>query len=702
MINDMGMLPPLREELSLHAGPSDRDGAPSWTIRDPVRNRFFRISWPAFEMLSRWHLGTAPLVAQTVSAETSLLLTPDEVEGLARFLMASQLTRPQGPADTRRLAQRAAAERHSLFHWLLHHYLFFRIPLVRPDRVLARTLPLVRWLGGGWFRALTVAALVLGLVLVQRRFEDFAATLVDTFSPAGLLGYGIALTLVKVVHELAHAYTARNFGCRVPTMGAAFLVMWSVLYTDVNETWMLSSRRQRLLVGAAGIAAELTLAAWATLAWAFLPDGPVRQAAFVVAALTWISSLVINLSPFMRFDGYFLLMDGLEMPNLHPRAFAMARWWLREALFRLGEPAPEPLPATTRRALVAFAFAVWIYRLVLFLGIAVLVYHFFIKAVGIVLFAVEIGWFVIMPLVNECREWVKRREAIGRGGFWRWPAAAGLALLIGAALPWPSRIEAPAIIRAAPVTALYLPMPGRLARIHVARNTRVSAGQILYSVESPDLEHRLAVLAARQAGRISELETARLDAAFRDRVLMLTEDIARLAAERSALEAERQRLSITAPHDGIFTDPPPVLLAGEWISPRLGLGIVRGHGPAIASAYVGEHDASRFGPGAAATLVPHSLDHPRLSGRVVGIDPSPIRSLADGALANIHQGPIPVRMTAQALVPESSWTRLTIALDAPAADTELPAIALIEGESESPLARLLRSALVVLVREWGT
>ncbi|CAA7623861.1 Peptidase, M50 family protein [Magnetospirillum sp. LM-5] len=701
MMTDMVMLPPLREELSLHSGPAAHDGSPTWTIRDPVRNRFYRIGWPAFEMLSRWHLGDARAVAQDLRDHTTLQVDIEDVGQMAQFLAGHLLTRPMGPRDTARLIERAAAQKHSWWNWLLHHYLFFRIPLVRPDRWLGASVHHVRWLGGRGFMVATALALLAGLVLVGRRWDEFAATLVDTFSPSGLAAYGLALTVVKVAHELAHAYTARHYGCRVPTMGLAFLVMWPVLYTDVNEAWMLASRRQRLRVGAAGIMAELAIAAWATLAWAFLPDGPARQAAFVLAALSWVSSLIINLSPFMRFDGYFLLMDGLELPNLHPRSFAMARWWLREVLFDLGEPAPEPMAPAQRAAMIAFAVLVWIYRLTLFLGIAVLVYHFFIKAVGIMLFAVEIGWFVLMPLVSEIREWIKRRPLIEKRQRWRLTGGLLAALLVALALPWPTRIEAPAIVRAHPVTILYLPGPARLAERQVGPGQMVRAGQMIYRFDSPDLERRLAIVDARLAGRQGELETARLDMAYRERLSVLTEDIARLQAEHAALVAERERLNITAPHDGRLLDLPPALDVGDWVSVHLPLGLVQGHAGAVAIAYVAEHDLGRIGAGAAVTVVPTSLDHDRLSGTVATIEPAPVKLLADTSLASQQGGPIATFASQAGPIPESPWTRVTITLDQAPPAHELPATALIEAEPASPLGRLARSVLIILVREWG-
>jgi putative peptide zinc metalloprotease protein len=697
----MTALPSLREELSLHPGPAALDGAPTWTIRDPVRNRYFRIGWAAFEALSRWG-GTAAEVATAVNGETTLDLDEDDIVNVAKFLHGNQLTQVASHNDTLRLAEQAAAEDHSWFNWLLHHYLFFRIPLVRPDRFLDALLPVVGWLGSVWFRWTTLAALVLGLLLIVRQWEVFTTTLVDTLSLEGMVSYGIALSVVKIIHELAHGLTAKRYGCKVPTMGLAFLVMWPVLYTDVNETWTLASRRQRLWVGAAGIVAELSVAAWATLAWAFLPEGGVRQAVFVLAAFTWISSLAVNLSPFMRFDGYFLAMDALEMPNLHPRAFAMARWWLREMLFDLGEPAPEPMCPHRQRAMVVFAVAVWVYRLVVFLGIAALVYHFFIKAVGVLLFCVEMGWFITLPIVNEIKEWAKRREGIMGKTRWRLHLlAVGLALVV-AIIPWRTRIEAPAILSAEIMSPLFLPAPARLEQVHVKRGQHVKSGDKLLSFVAPDIDARRAITAARLAGKKAEVEAVELDSFGRERLSALTEEHSRLSAEAAALNAESLRLTITAPHDGTFLDPLPDLKPGAWLSPKQQLGMIRADGRISAIAYVPEDDIDRIKEGDSASFIPHGLDFPRLTGKVIAIDHNPVKVLTEPALSSLHGGDIPVRASGQSLVPQGGYTRVTIAIDGPPPGLKLIGYTMISGQGQSLIGRAVRSALVVLVREWGT
>lgn len=440
-------LPPLRQDLALHPGPEADDGSPTWTLHDPASHRFYALSWPAFELLSRWHLSEPRQVLAAVARDTPLRLEEDDLLAVLQMLRRNHLLVACDASHTDALTAQAHATRLSAGQWLLKHYLFFRIPLLQPMHWLQRMSRWVRWAfqPGFW---LTCAALtLLGLVMAGRRWDEFSHTLTSYASWEGLLAVGLALSGAKVLHELGHAFTATHFGCRVPTMGVAFLVMWPVLYTDTNEAWKLTSRRQRLWVGAAGMLSELALASVALLAWSLLPDtptwAPIRSGAFLLATTTWLVTLAINASPFMRFDGYFLLSDALNMPNLHERSFALGRWWMREALFGWGDPPPERFSPSRRRGLIAFALATWLYRLVLFFGIALLVYHAFFKALGLVLLAVELVWFIARPIWRELQAWWAQRQR------WRWNRASRRTLLVlGAGLillcwPWRTSVRLP-------------------------------------------------------------------------------------------------------------------------------------------------------------------------------------------------------------------------------------------------------------------
>ena len=463
-------LPPLRDELVLREAAPDANGAPSWTLFDPLTNRYFAISWPSFEILSRWHLRDPQAVASSVSRDTPLEVVAEDVTQVAEFLSHQHLCMAFDASE--RLARMREQANPGWLMWLLKTYLFFRVPLLRPQRLLRVLYPLVAFVFNPLFWWLVGLSGVVGVYLTARKFDVVLATLPQFLSLEGALWLAGTIVFAKLIHEFAHALTAYRYGCHVASMGVAFLVLWPVLYTDTNDVWKLPSVRQRQLVNAAGIAAELALACAALLAWHLLPEGPWRGAAFLLATTTWIMTLAVNLNPFMRFDGYFLMSDALGIKNLHERAFALGRWRLREWLFGLREPAPEALPSGMRNLLVWFAFGVWLYRLILFVGIALLVYHLFFKLLGIILMVLELWWFIARPVVREAREWLSRREQISMNF-----AVIRTLLVCGALLwlmltPWRTQVEAPALFHAQRYMVVEIPDGGRLARINVVPGQR--------------------------------------------------------------------------------------------------------------------------------------------------------------------------------------------------------------------------------------
>src|SRR5690606_8963405 len=323
-----------------------------------------------FEVLSRWSLGDPERIVAAITGNTPLRIDASDVAHTVEFLRRQQLLRVDDPGGVALLEAVARQANPARWKWLLHNYLFVRIPLVRPQRFLGWLAPRVGFLYTRGCRLAVLLATLLGLLLAARQWDVFIHTFGDMMSPAGIAGFGVALLVAKSLHELGHAVTATRLGVRVAHMGVAFLVLWPMLYTDTGESWKLADRRDRFRIAAAGMAVEFALAGLATLAWGLVDDGALRSALFFLATTSWVLTLAINASPFMRFDGYFLLSDALDLPNLHARSFALARAVLRRRILGLQEPDPEAFEPGLRRFLIGFAFTTWIYRLVVFIGIA--------------------------------------------------------------------------------------------------------------------------------------------------------------------------------------------------------------------------------------------------------------------------------------------------------------------------------------------
>lgn len=699
-----GPLPPLREDLGLHEAPPAPDGSPCWRLADPAANRYYQLAWPAFEILARWHLGDAEAIADAVNSETTLELEQEDVYGVLDFLSAHYLLEARSQRDTARLMTAVKARQTHPLAWLVKNYLFFRIPLVRPGAFLSRWsgVAAICWRREFW---IAVAALaLLALFLVGRQWDAFMHGFTAYQGWQGMLALGVAMSFAKVGHELGHAFAAQRHGCRVPAMGVAFLVMWPVLYTDTNEAWKLVSRKARLQIGAAGMAAELVLAVLATLAWVMLPDGELRAGVFFLATGSWVLTLLVNASPFMRFDGYFLLSDWLGMPNLHERAFAMGRWWLRERLFGLNAPPPEDASPQLRHGLAGFALATWCYRLVVFFGIALVVYHAFFKLLGMVLFAIELGWFIVLPAVRELRAWWalrahmrwNRRSAMAAGGL-----AAALALLV---LPWQGGVSAPGVLAPAREQVLNTHVPARVVELPAAGLREVREGQVLARLESPELTVRLEQAREAEANWRQRLEQQSFSAELLEQGAVLRRHWEEAAAQLKGLEEEQARLTVRAPFDGVILARNFEIGPGSWLPANEMLLAVADRRASQVHVLVGEDDLGRLHPGAAARFVPEAVEFGRRRCVVSRIDPFNAAQIDEPALASVHGGRIAARPDAHgALLPAATVYRVTLDHCDPATAPllRLRGTAHLEADRQSLAAPLLRQLGRVLMREAG-
>jgi putative peptide zinc metalloprotease protein len=696
-------LPPLREDVQLQPGPPTHDGAPSWTVYDPALHRFLRIGRLEFEILCRWGLGRVDAIADAVRSATTFAAQASDVMAVLAFAQSARLLQPQGDGGVQSLVREDEASRLSPAMWLLKNYLFLRMRLVNPDRFLAWMIARLGWLYTPRGVALLGVLAVVSIYLIGQQWDTYTHSFHQLFTLEGIVMIAMALAFAKAIHELGHGLMARRFGCRVPAMGFALLVLWPMLWTDVTDAWRLTDRHKRLLIDSAGILAELVLAIVASFAWGLLPDGPARNAAFLLSGSTWVITIVVNLNPLMRFDGYFILSDLLDEPNLQTRAFVLGRWWLRELLFGFGDAPPEALPAPRRRLIVAYAVAVWIYRFTLFLGIAFLVYHVAFKLLGLFLMAVEVGWFLIRPIGMELITWPRRLRSGG------WPrrswltglvCAGGLVLLV---TPWHTRISAPALLRADRQLPLLTAEPGQLVQVSEVGRT-VKAGEPLFTLESPDTSHEEAAALADIAGLRARLAGQAFDTDSAQDVPLTWQQLEGALARLRNAQASMRRLVVRAPFDGVLVDVPRGLDPGVWVPRQEHLGMLVDFSRVTVDALVDEADVGRVHPGATARFLPEDGEPP-IKLTVRSVSPGALADLDEPELASLNGGSVPVRPERNGtLQVQTAVYRVTLATvsGSPVVLAGLRrGVVDIQGDEVSPLNRIWRRAAAIVMREAG-
>lgn len=698
-------LPRLREDIKLLPGPRSADGSRSWLLHDPVRNVFFQIGWREFQILSQWKGSSLDSIVDSINRGNTLTTDPEEVGKIARFMTDSELVLLAGPDDRAAWTRRIDGLRNKSFSRLFQENLFLRVPLLNPDRFLTATAGLSRIFFSRGFWALTLVAAIVALILVARQWDHFISTFPYFFSIQGMLIYGAALTFAKVIHELGHAYAAKRHGLRVPSMGVAFLVLWPVLFTDTTDSWRLRWGHQRFVVAGAGMAAEIGLAAWALLLWTVVPPGPLQSALFALATATWILTLVVNLNPLIRFDGYFLLSDALGLENLQPRAFGLLRHKFRRICLGLSTADPEPaLSDNLRRGMLLYALGALIYRVVLALGIGLLLYYFAFKLLGIFALATVVVVMLFQPLFREIRsiftsgdEMLKPARLIVFGGVLL--ALAGLVFY-----PWQGTVSAPAIRKTQTESRVYTPVAARLVTVDIASGDTVRKGQKIAVLESPEIEFRLKNAAARIDSLRLVADRIRFRQDIADQEAIARQQLAKAIAEQSGYQAQLDALTLRAPFDGAVGWISSSARPGAWVRPSEPVALLIDPRKSFLTAYLQEDDLARVRPGSDARFYAFGVTDRPVAATIRSIAPSAAPTIRDTALASIYGGPIAARAGENGTaLPEGGLyeVRLQLSETLSPSGREQTGIVKISAEPESFARRIWRQVRSVMIRESG-
>ena len=698
------IIPYLRQDLEIFRGNSREDGSPAWLLYDAVRNKYFTLGLTAFRLIKNWRGGEDIQNFEKKINTQGIETTGEEIKSFVGFLQQNNLIiQPQGQGVAYLMQQKNSLKKSWIMN-LIHSYLFFKIPLFTPDEWLGRTFSKVKFLGSKKIRNIIYILGFIGLFLVIQQFENFAKTFLYFFSIKGLMLYFITLVFVKCLHELGHAFVAKHYGCRVSAIGIAFLVFFPFLYTDTTDAWRLRNHKERLLINFAGILTELHLALIATFVWGILPEGGLKSAAFFIATTSWISSIAINVSPFMRFDGYYVFSDWLKAENLQPRAFALAKWKTRETLFGFNHKPPEEINPSRRWTFIIYAWSTWIYRFFLFIGIALLVYYFAFKVLGIILFAIEIYWFIMLPIIKEMKQWwLMRSEMKINKQTFRTTSILIITLMV-LFLPWKSSMKIPAVYVSEKYSKIYSPYPAKIRSVFVTKDQEVEAGQNLIELYSPGLDQEINSIRRKILLTKTKINRMSGTSGNMDEYLTYNQRLIALQSELSGLTNTKEKLIIKAPNKGKVKDL--ISLSSEmWVSnlDQL-LGIVH-YGTGSVKAFIREEQIDRFQENTPAVFIPNDGDHKKIHLISNKLDLSSVNNLPYIALASIHNGPIAIRNFTSGEYQYRPETAHYVAdfklVNESRIKFELPGYVHVEGNRYSPFIRFFRNVFSVLIRESG-
>ena len=490
--------------------------------------------------------------------------TQDEVIQILASLHRADVLQTDVAPDLRELQQRQTTQRRHKLRQVVMNPLALRIPLFDPDALLTALLPLYRPFMGWAGAVLWLLAVGWAAVIGASHWDELSKGVSDRLLSAdNLLLIGLVFPVAKIVHEFGHAMAVKARGGEVHEMGVMLLVLMPVPYVDASASLAFRDKRDRMVVGAAGMLAELLLAALAMLVWVNVEPGLLRAVAYNALVIAGVTTVVFNANPLLRFDGYYILSDALEIPNLGQRANAYVAYLVKRYLLRLKQATVADTVPGERPWFVGYAVASFVYRIFVSLTIAILVaQQYFV--VGVVLGLWSLFNTLVQPVAKNLRFLLNGAELQGR----RTQALVTVGLIgLGAAVVI-GAVPAPSWTRAEGVTVV--PENGQVRAssdsfvkaVLVHNGQRVRQGQPLIELEDLELQARLKGLEAQ----LRE-QHARYAAAAGDRVQtdIIRDDIAHITARRDLAAARLRELVVRSPGDGVFIMPGTVDAPGKFV-----------------------------------------------------------------------------------------------------------------------------------------
>jgi putative peptide zinc metalloprotease protein len=552
-------------------------------VKDPVCLRYYRFNkqeYFVFSLFDGQH--TMEQVKNRFEDEFKPhRLEYQDLEGFARQLITAGLVQSETVGTGKHLFTRRAKQRRMRRLAAVSSILYWKIPVFDPDRILTWMFKYLWWIFTTPFFVATVGLMLAAVMLVTLHFDTFYAKLpayYEFFHYRTLLYMWISLGVVKVIHEFGHGLSCKAFGGECHEMGVLLMCLSPALYCNVTDAWTISDKWKRIIISFAGIYVELIIAAISTFVWWYTPDKPfVNNIALCLMTLCSVSTFVFNANPLMRFDGYYMMADWLEIPNLRDRSNRFITNLFLEKALGIEVP-PEQYMAPGRKVLfVIYAIASWVYRWVVTFSIIWFLADFLgpkLKIISHMIAIMSLASMFVWPMYRMIKNITRRGRLPDMKSRRVWITSTIAAALVAGffLLPLPiSRVRETGLVTVDPEKALAITLdePAHLESIAVDEGQHVKAGQLLLRLTSAQITEDLNQALSRHQEALQNADNLRnqistqadlAPAAVDDLREKLANAQSRAKAYSEQIRVLRQRqatvLEKRAPRDGVVMGLP--------------------------------------------------------------------------------------------------------------------------------------------------
>ncbi len=452
--------------------------------------------------------------------------------------------------------------------------LAIRFNLCDPDRFLSKIAPAFSFVFSVTTLWVWTLVVVLALLQMLSGWSDISTEFVTrTLRLETLWWFALLYPMMKLLHEFAHALCVKHWGGQVREVGVSLLLLIPVPYVDASDVHMAHTRRQRMLLTAAGMGVEVFVASFALLLWFWVDPGYFRDALFSVFVIGWLTTLLFNANPLLKFDGYYLLQDALDIPNLAARSSVWLTVQFNQHVLGLTQLTKPAVTPSEGRWLTVYGLGVMVYRPLLTITIIVFLWRAY-PVLGMVLAAFAIVHQWLWPMIKALRWLFTSTDLQGqraRALALTFCFVCALATLL--LVPVPSSTRVQGIVTASEQSQVFSTSEGVIQQIHVAAGASVTQGDVLLTLVNPSLHRDLqridAVIAELDAKQIAGLQHTAVNDSMAS---VASAEHATIAAERQRLQARRdellrrsEALRVSAKQAGIFAPEDDNLLLGRYI-----------------------------------------------------------------------------------------------------------------------------------------
>lgn len=558
----------LRPDLAIHARTYGSDRY--YLVQDRAAGRYFFLGKEEHSILTMLDGDSSLQDLKTgfEAAHAPQRLTLEQLQSFIAHLYDLGFLIVDAPGQGDELLRRHE-RRLSLERWeALGNVLAIRLPGIDPQRFLGWLHARFSWMFAWWFLAACVGLMLSATTLAAVQFETLIQRISDApafFTPANLMWLALAVAIAKILHELGHALTCVHFGGECHEMGVLLLVFTPCLYCDVSDVWMMPGKWRRIAVSGAGIFVEIVLASLCLLLWWYSEPGRFNTLMLNMVIACSFSTLFLNGNPLLRYDGYYVLSDWLEVPNLSQQSRALVNRGVQRILFGLKRPPSRYVREGLRWLVAVYGVVSLVYRWCVAAAILWACYRFLeprgLQFLAEVLAVIVIGGMFAMPLVRAASSLsdplLRRRLRAGRllRGSLIWSAVGAVILFT----PLPFRVNVPVVLELRDGRDIYAIVPGRLVQAAQA-GQRVTSNQEIARLENSNIAREIAELTGqreRQRVKLRNL-SVRLadDPSLAPQIPAAKEALADIEARTRQRQSDAEQLVLRAPVAGIVVPAP--------------------------------------------------------------------------------------------------------------------------------------------------